>query len=49
LVAVRWQQLRIYPIEFHESNTNTKLGGIMGTVHETEEFLRIFNIADQRA
>ena len=31
LVAVRWRQFRIYPVEFHYSDTNPRLGGYLGT------------------
>lgn len=49
VVAVRWRQFRVYPVEFHMSNTNPALGGYMGTIRETAGFPRVFNIeADPR-
>jgi arylsulfatase len=49
IVGVRWRQFRVYPVEFHMSNTNPILGGYMGTIHETAGFPRVFNIeADPR-
>ncbi len=44
LVAVRWRQFRIYPVEFHDSDTNPSLGGYLGTTRETAGFPRIYNI-----
>lgn len=44
LVAVRWRQFRIYPVEFVSSNTNPSLGGYLGGIKETAGFPRIFNI-----
>lgn len=49
VVAVRWRQFRVYPVQFHMSNTNPILGGYMGTMRETAGFPRVFNIeADPR-
>lgn len=44
LVAVRWKQFRIYPLEFLASNTNPKVGGYMAAMRETAGFPQIFNI-----
>lgn len=44
LVAVRWRQFRVYPVEFHMSDTNPRLGGYLGTMRETAGFPRIYNI-----
>ena len=44
LVAVRWRQFRIYPVEFHASDTNPRLGGYLGTMRETAGLPRIYNI-----
>ena len=44
IVAVRWRQFRIYPMEINSSDTNPKLGGYLGTSRETMGFPRIFNI-----
>ena len=49
LVAVRYRQFRIYPVEFHMSTTNPAMGGYLGTMRETAGMPRIFNIeADPR-
>ncbi len=49
MVAVRWRQFRIYPIEYHLSDTNPRLGGYLATTRETAGFPRIYNIeADPR-
>ena len=34
LVAVRWRQFRIYPVEFLNSNTNPSIGGYLGSTRE---------------
>jgi arylsulfatase len=44
LVAVRWRQFRIYPIEFLNSNTNPSIGGYLGSTRELAAFPRAFNI-----
>ncbi|MHC4830125.1 MAG: arylsulfatase [Planctomycetota bacterium] len=44
LVAVRWNQWRIYPVEFLAANTNPATGGYMGTMRETAGFPQIYNI-----
>ena len=49
LVAVRWRQFRVYPVEYHVSSTNPVLGGYLGTMRETAGMPRIYNIeADPR-
>ena len=44
LVAVRWRQFRIYPVEFLNSNTNPSIGGYLGSTRELAMFPRAFNI-----
>ena len=44
LVAVRWRQFRLYPIEFLNSNTNPSIGGYLGSTRELAQFPRAFNI-----
>lgn len=44
LVAVRWRQFRIYPVEVNFSDTNPRMGGYLGTTRETAGFPRIYNI-----
>lgn len=44
LVAMRWRQFRIYPVEFHSSDTIPRLGGYLGTMRETAGLPRIYNI-----
>jgi arylsulfatase len=44
IAAVRWRQFRIYPFEFHSSNSNPALGGYLGSTRETAMFPRIYNI-----
>jgi arylsulfatase len=44
LVAVRWRQFRIYPVEFLPSVTNPSISGYLGNMRETAGFPRIFNI-----
>ncbi len=44
LVAVRWKQFRIYPVEFVSSNTNPSIAGYLGGIKETAGFPRIYNI-----
>lgn len=44
LVAVRWKQFRLYPVEFHSSDTNPRLGGYLGATRETAGFPRVYNI-----
>jgi arylsulfatase len=44
LVAVRWRQFRIYPVEFLNSNTNPSIGGYLGSTRELAMFPRVFNI-----
>ncbi|MBK1879303.1 sulfatase-like hydrolase/transferase [Pelagicoccus mobilis] len=44
LIAVRWNQFRIYPIEYHSSSTNPVLGGYLGTIRETAGMPRIYDI-----
>lgn len=44
LVAARWRNFRIYPVEYHLSDTNPRMGGYLGTTRETAGFPRIYNI-----
>jgi arylsulfatase len=44
LIAVRWRQFRVYPMEIHMSTTNPRVGGYLGTTRETAGFPRIYNI-----
>lgn len=44
LVAVRWQQWRIYPVEFLSSRGNPAGGGYIGTMRETAGYPQIYNI-----
>jgi arylsulfatase len=44
IMAVRWNQFRIYPMKIHDTQNNPSLGGYMGTVTETAGFPQIFNI-----
>ena len=44
LVAVRWRQWRIYPVEFLPSRGNPATGGYVGTIRETAGYPQIYNI-----
>ncbi|MGI9391497.1 MAG: sulfatase-like hydrolase/transferase [Boseongicola sp.] len=44
IVAVRWNQFRMYPLEITRSNTNPAVGGYMGMMADTAGFPQIFNI-----
>ena len=44
VAAVRWRNFRIYPMEFHYSDTNPRMAGYLGTTRETAGFPRIYNI-----
>ena len=50
IIAVRWKQFRIYPLEFIGSETNPQYkGGYLSSTKETAGFPRIYNIdADPR-
>jgi arylsulfatase len=49
VVAVRWNQFRIYPIKFYHTKNNPSVGGYLGTISETAGFPQIYNIeADPR-
>ena len=44
LVAVRWKQWRIYPVEFLGSRGNPSSAGYVGTIRETAGYPQIYNI-----
>lgn len=44
LVAVRWRQWRIYPVEFLGSRTNPSTRGYVGTMREMAGYPQIYNI-----
>ncbi len=44
IVAVRWNQFRMYPLEITPSNTNPAVGGYMGMMTDTAGFPQIYNI-----
>lgn len=44
IVAVRWNQFRMYPLEITTSNTNPAVGGYMGMMTDTAGFPQIYNI-----
>jgi len=44
LVAVRWRQWRIYPVEFLGTGGNPSLAGYVGTIRETAGYPQVFNI-----
>jgi arylsulfatase len=44
LVAVRWQQWRMYPVEFLGSRGNPSTAGYVGTIRETAGYPQIYNI-----
>ncbi len=44
IVAVRWNQFRMYPLEITASNTNPAVGGYMGMMNDTAGFPQIYNI-----
>jgi arylsulfatase len=44
LVAVRWRQWRIYPVEFLGSRGNPSSAGYVGTIRETAGYPQIYNI-----
>ena len=49
IVAVRWNQFRIYPVKINATMNNPSIGGYMGTMTETAGFPQIYNIeADPR-
>jgi len=44
LVAVRWKQWRIYPVEFLGTRGNPSTAGYVGTIRETAGYPQIYNI-----
>ncbi|MHC4255465.1 MAG: arylsulfatase [Planctomycetota bacterium] len=44
LVAVRWKQWRLYPVEFMGSQGNPSIAGYVGTMRETAGFPQAYNI-----
>ena len=44
LVAVRWRQWRIYPVEFMGTRGNPSTAGYVGTIRETAGYPQIYNI-----
>ncbi len=44
LVAVRWNQWRIYPVEFVGTRGNPSLGGYVGMMRETAGYPQAYNI-----
>ena len=44
LVAVRWEQWRIYPVEFLGTRGNPSMAGYVGTIRETAGYPQIYNI-----
>jgi arylsulfatase A-like enzyme len=44
LVAVRWKQWRIYPVEFMGTQGNPSTAGYVGTIRETTGFPQLYNI-----
>jgi arylsulfatase len=44
LVAVRWRQWRMYPVEFLGSRGNPSTAGYVGTIRETAGYPQIYNI-----
>jgi len=44
LVAVRWRQWRIYPVEFLKTRGNPSLAGYVGTIRETAGYPQVYNI-----
>lgn len=44
IVAVRWNQFRVYPVKIHMTGNNPKVGGYLGTMTETAGFPQIYNI-----
>ncbi len=49
LVAVRWRQWRIYPVNFYPTDNNPRVDGAMGYMNETAGAPMLFNIeADPR-
>ncbi len=44
LVAVRWTQWRIYPVEFLGSRGNPSTAGYVGTIRETAGYSQGYNI-----
>jgi arylsulfatase len=44
LVAVRWRQWRMYPVEFLSTRGNPSTGGYVGTIRETAGYPQIYNI-----
>jgi arylsulfatase len=44
IVAVRWNQFRIYPAKINSTGNNPSVGGYMGTFTETAGFPQVFNI-----
>jgi arylsulfatase len=44
LVAVRWRQWRMYPVEFLGTRGNPSIAGYVGTIRETAGFPQAYNI-----
>ena len=44
LVAVRWRQWRMYPVEFLGTRGNPSIAGYVGTIRETAGYPQIYNI-----
>jgi arylsulfatase len=44
LVAVRWRQWRMYPVEFLGSRGNPSTAGYVGTIRETAGYPQVYNI-----
>jgi len=44
LVAVRWKQWRMYPVEFLGTRGNPSTAGYVGTIRETAGYPQIYNI-----
>ncbi|MCP4710905.1 MAG: hypothetical protein GY869_19965 [Planctomycetes bacterium] len=44
LAAVRWRQWRLYPVEFLDPRGNPSTSGYMGTIRETTDYPRAYNI-----
>jgi arylsulfatase len=44
LAAVRWKQLRIYPLQVVDANANPLKAGYMGSISETSGYPQVYNI-----
>jgi len=44
LVAVRWKQWRVYPVEFLGTRGNPSTAGYVGTIRETAGYPQVYNI-----